>query len=185
MIAAPTPGLPDSEVATTSGSGKSAVVVMGVSGSGKTTVAELLARRLGWTEAEADDFHPPANVAKMHDGIPLTDADRLPWLESLRDWISAAPGSVIITCSALKRSYRDLLRTADADVRFLHLDGDPAVIRRRMTARRDHFMPPALLDSQLATLEPLQPEEPGVLVDIDQSTEQIADQAVRALGLRS
>ena len=163
---------------------KSAVVVMGVSGSGKTTVAELLAQRLGWAEAEADDFHPPSNVAKMHDGIPLTDADRQPWLEALRDWINAATGSVIVTCSALKRSYRDLLRTADAEVKFLHLDGDPEVIRERMSARQDHFMPAALLDSQLATLERLQPDEPGVVVDVDEPPEKVADQAVRELDLR-
>lgn len=156
---------------------------MGVSGAGKTTIAEILARRLGWLEAEADDFHPAANVAKMHDGIPLTDEDRWPWLATLRDWISAAPGSVILTCSALKRSYRDILRSADARVEFLHLDGDHDVIRNRITARTGHFMPASLLDSQFATLEPLQPDEQGLVVDIEDDPEQIADRAMVALHL--
>lgn len=168
---------------TDSSAGKTAVVVMGVSGSGKTTVAEILARRLGWREAEADDFHPAANVAKMHDGIPLTDADRGPWLIALRDWIDAAPGSVIMTCSALKRSYRDVLRTANARVEFLHLDGDHEVIRRRITARKGHFMPPSLLDSQFATLEPLQPDEAGVVVDVEGDPEEMADTAIQELHL--
>lgn len=163
---------------------KTAIVVMGVQGSGKTTVAELLHERLGWQEAEADQFHSAANVAKMRAGHPLTDEDRAPWLASLRDWISAAPGSVIITCSALKRRYRDVLRQADAHVTFLHLDGDPELIRKRVTSRRHEYMPPSLLDSQLATLEPLQPDEPGVVINIDQSPEQIVDQAVAALQLR-
>lgn len=166
-----------------SASDKTAVVVMGVSGSGKTTVAEILARRLGWQEAEADDFHPAANVAKMHDGIPLTDQDRMPWLIALRDWINAAPGSVILTCSALKRSYRDVLRTADARVEFIHLDGDHEVIRKRITARKGHFMPASLLDSQFATLEPLQPDEAGLVVDVEGDPTAIADQAITALHL--
>lgn len=163
---------------------KTAVVVMGVQGSGKTTVADLLARQLGWEEAEADRFHSEANVAKMRAGHPLTDEDRGPWLAALRDWISAAPGSVIITCSALKRSYRDLLRTADAEVTFLHLDGDPAVIRARVSERRHEYMPASLLDSQLATLEPLEPDEPGLRIDIDQPPEQIVAAAVRELHLQ-
>lgn len=157
---------------------------MGVSGAGKSTVAEILARRLGWQEAEADDFHPAANVAKMHDGIPLTDEDRKPWLAALRDWINAAPGSVVLTCSALKRSYRDVLRSADARVEFLHLDGDREVIRRRITARTGHFMPASLLDSQFATLQPLQPDEEGMVADVEDDPEQIADKAMTALHLR-
>jgi gluconokinase len=164
--------------------GKTAVVVMGVSGSGKTTVADLLADRLGWRQAEADDFHPPENVAKMRAGTPLTDADRRPWLAALRDWISASDGSVVITCSALRKSYRDVLVTADAKVRFLHLDGDPELILERMSDREGHFMPTSLLQSQLATLEPLQPDEPGTVVDIDQTPEQIAADALKVLGLR-
>lgn len=162
---------------------KIAVVVMGVSGAGKTTVAEILAGRLGWLEAEADDFHPPANVAKMHSGIPLTDEDREPWLAALRDWIDRAPGSVILTCSALRRRYRDVLRSAKARVEFLHLDGDHDLIRSRITARSGHFMPASLLDSQLATLEPLQPDEAGLVADIADAPEVIADKAIRALHL--
>lgn len=156
---------------------------MGVSGAGKTTIAEILACRLGWQEAEADDFHPAANVAKMHDGIPLTDEDRWPWLVTLRDWISAAPGSVILTCSALKRSYRDVLRSAHARVEFLHLDGDHDVIRSRIMARTGHFMPASLLDSQFATLEPLQPDEQGLVVDVEDDPEGIADRAMAELHL--
>jgi gluconokinase len=163
--------------------GKTGVVVMGVSGSGKTTVAELMAARLGWQLAEADDFHPPANKKKMAAGIPLTDDDRQPWLRALRDFIDASPRSTVITCSALKRSYRDLLRSAHADVEFLHLHGDPELIRRRMATRRGHFMPTSLLESQLATLEPLQPGEPGVVVDISQPPERIVELAIRELGL--
>ncbi len=165
--------------------GKTAVVVMGVSGCGKTTVAELLAHRLGWTLAEADDFHPAANKAKMAAGIPLTDEDRRPWLTALRDWIDESPGSTVITCSALKRSYRDLFASARARVRFLHLHGDPELIRSRMARRRGHFMPTLLLDSQLATLEPLQPDEPGVVVDIADSPAAIVDAAITELGLQS
>jgi gluconokinase len=162
-----------------------AVVVMGVAGSGKTTVADLMAKRLGWQKAEADDFHPPENVAKMAAGTPLTDADREPWLTALRDWISAAPGSVLITCSALRRRYRDVLRQADADVRFLHLDGDRELIKERITERKNHFMPASLLDSQIAALEPLQADEAGVVVDIDQTPEQIVDQAISQIEGRS
>lgn len=174
-------GIPGERPAAT----KSALVVMGVAGSGKTTVAELLARQFGWQEAEADNFHSEANVAKMHDGIPLTDEDREPWLVTLRDWINSRPGSVVLTCSALKRSYRDVLRTSDADVKFLHLDGDAALIKERMGGRRGHFMPMSLLDSQLATLEPLQPGEPGIAIDIDQPPEQIVAEAVNKLQLRA
>jgi gluconokinase len=162
---------------------KVALVVMGVSGAGKTTVAEILAGRLGWAQAEADDFHPPENVAKMESGTPLTDEDRRPWLVALREWINLAPGSVVITCSALKRSYRDLLRTADADVRFLHLHGNPELIKDRMEDREGHFMPPALLESQLATLEELEADEPGIVINIDAEPAEIADRAVGLLGL--
>ena len=162
---------------------KLAAIVMGVSGSGKTTVAELLAQRFGWVLAEADDFHGEANTAKMAAGTPLTDDDRAPWLLSLRDWIDDQPGNLVLTCSALKHSYRDVLRTARARVVFLHLDGDLGTIGPRMQTRTGHFMPTSLLDSQLATLEPLGPEEDGAVIDIDGTPEQVADRAQRALGL--
>lgn len=158
-----------------------AVVVMGVSGSGKTTIAELLSERLGWPIAEADDFHSPANKAKMAAGVPLTDEDRGPWLASLRDWITAQRRDVLLTCSALKRTYRDVLREAEAEVLFLHLDGSPEQLRSRMEARREHFMPPALLDSQLATLEPLAADENGLVVGIDRSPEEIVAAMLAAL----
>lgn len=178
------PELPESEAAgTASDSGKSAIVVMGVSGSGKTTVADLIAERLGWLQAEADDFHPPENVAKMRSQTPLTDADREPWLAALRDWITAARSSAVVTCSALRRSYRDVLLEAEADVWFLHLDGDQQLIMDRMEDREGHFMPPELLESQVDTLEPLEPDEPGTVIDIDQEPEQIVDATLEAFGL--
>lgn len=150
-----------------------AVVVMGVAGCGKTTIAKLLAARLRWAQAEADDFHPADNVAKMAAGIPLTDADRQPWLESLRDWITEQDQNVVITCSALRRGYRDILRGATARVRFIHLHGSPEVLAARIGGRTDHFMPASLLESQLAILEPLEPDEDGVLIDVGSSPDEI------------
>ena len=141
------------------------VVVMGVSGSGKSTVGRALAARLGVPYAEGDEFHPKANVDKMASGHPLTDADRWPWLRSIAGWIGGQPEGGVVTCSALKRAYRDLLRSA-GDVWFLHLTGDRALLADRLGARSGHFMPAALLDSQLADLEPLGPDEPGLAVDI-------------------
>lgn len=160
-----------------------AVVVMGVAGSGKTTVASILARRLGWTLAEADDFHSPENVAKMSAGTPLTDEDRKPWLAAIRDWISTGEGNVVVTCSALRRGYRDVLREAESRVRFLHLAGSRDEIRDRMAARTDHFMPLELLDSQLDTLEPLASDEDGVVVSIAGTPEEIAEAALQRLEL--
>ncbi|RRS01780.1 gluconokinase [Glycomyces terrestris] len=160
------------------------LVVMGVSGSGKSTVAKLLAGRLGWPFAEGDEFHPEANVAKMRAGVPLTDADREPWLRTLRDWIgeqAAAGKSTVVTCSALRRAYRDLLREADADVRFVHLDGTRELIAERLAHRSGHFMPPALLDSQFAALEPLGPDEAGIVVDVADAPEDIVDAVVARL----
>ncbi|HZA72524.1 MAG TPA: gluconokinase [Propionibacteriaceae bacterium] len=162
---------------------KTTIVVMGVSGCGKSTVARHLSERLAWPMAEGDDFHPPENKAKMSAGTPLTDEDRQPWLESLRDWIDRAPSHAIITCSALKRSYREILRAGGGRVRFLHLDGSPQVLAQRMAARKGHFMPAALLISQLETLERLEPDEDGTVVDIDRTTEEIVDLAVERLRL--
>lgn len=160
-----------------------AVVVMGVSGSGKTTVAKALAERLGWQFADGDEFHPADNVAKMRAGIPLTDGDRASWLAALREWITVAGGDVVVACSALKRSYRDTLRGAQEDVSIVQLDGDRDVIMGRMNARQDHFMPAGLLDSQLATLEPLQSDEHGTIIDIDTVPENIVQQAIHRLDL--
>ncbi|MDR1823860.1 MAG: gluconokinase [Bifidobacteriaceae bacterium] len=144
------------------------IVVMGVAGSGKTTVGLALAGRLGWDFAEADDFHPSANIAKMSRGVPLADKDRWPWLQVLRAWIDqhlpdGARG--VMTCSALKRSYREVLRAPG--VVFVHLDGSPALLEGRLAARAGHFMKPAMLASQLADLEPLEDDEDGLHVDLD------------------
>lgn len=146
------------------------LVVMGVSGCGKTTVARGVAEQLGWPFAEGDDFHPVANVAKMHAGIPLDDDDRQPWLLALADWIGereAAGESAVLTCSALKRRYRDLLRSGHPSVLFAHVSVDPDVLRERLARRKGHYMPASLLDSQLAALEPLQPDESGITVPGD------------------
>lgn len=148
------------------------VVVMGVSGSGKTTVAAELARRTGATFAEGDDFHPPENVAKMSAGTPLDDEDRWPWLEALAAWTAEQDGPTVLTCSALKRSYRDVLRAADPATYFLHVHADPEVLHRRVEARRGHYMPPSLLQSQLDTLEPLEEDERGEVVDVSGTPEE-------------
>lgn len=159
-----------------------AVVVMGASGSGKTVLAMRLAEALGVPYAEADDFHSAEAVAKMAGGTPLTDKDRWPWLRRIRDWMSESPQArgAVVTCSALKHSYRDLLSEAPVRVRFLHVDAPEDVIRQRM-ARRRHFMPPALLASQFATLEPLQPDEDGAVLPNDSTMEDLTERALRAL----
>src|SRR5699024_7381384 len=141
------------------------VVVMGVSGSGKSTVATGLVRATGYAFAEADEFHPPANVAKMAAGHALVDEDRWPWLRALADWTAARQQegvSTVMACSALRRSYRDVLRTGAPETSFVHVDGAASVIRKRMNHRDGHFMPASLLESQIATLEPLEPDEHGV-----------------------
>ncbi|WP_225978684.1 gluconokinase [Gandjariella thermophila] len=154
---------------------------MGVAGSGKTTVGRLLAKRLGVAYAEADDFHPAANIAKMAAGRPLSDADRVPWLAAIAGWMSAHAGvGGVVTCSALRRGYRDRLRAA-TPAWFLHLAGDRALIASRVGAREDHFMPAALVDSQFATLEPLQPDEPGLVVDAALAPMDIVETAWAAL----
>lgn len=162
------------------------LVVMGVSGSGKTTVAGLIAEALGWPAAEADDFHPADNIAKMAAGTPLDDADRWPWLAALAHWMGghgAAGRGTVVTCSALKRSYRDVLREATGVVRFLHVDADPALLARRLDERTGHFMPGTLLASQLGTLEPLAPDEDGVTLANDTTPEDLARRAIATLGL--
>jgi gluconokinase len=152
------------------------VVVMGVAGSGKTTVGQLLAQRLGVPYAEADDFHPAANVDKMTAGVPLDDADRGPWLDAIAGWISGRNGSGgVVTCSALRHRYRQRLRRADAALWFLHLDVPKDVIALRMAKREGHFMPPSLIDSQFEALEALHPGEAGGRVDATQTPERIVE----------
>ena len=167
--------------------GTSAVLVlMGVSGCGKSTVAALLAGRLGWDFEEGDDLHPPENIAKMAAGHALDDDDRRPWLARVAEWIRAhtdadRPG--IVTCSALKKSYRDALR--GDRVIFVYLAGTREQIARRLAARHGHFMPQSLLDSQFAILEPPTPDENAITVDISSSSSTLADQIVERLGLES
>ena len=158
------------------------IVVMGVSGSGKSTVGELLAERLGVAYAEADDFHPAANIAKMSAGHPLDDTDRAPWLDAI------AGGSPrrgdrggVVSCSALRRRYRDRLRADAPGLFFLHLDGPQELISARLAARTRHFMPSGLLSSQFEALEPLESDELGAVVPIDGDLRQITDRALAAL----
>ncbi|WP_018635182.1 gluconokinase [Parafrankia elaeagni] len=150
-----------------------ALVVIGVSGCGKSTLASAVAERLGRPFLEGDDLHPPANRAKMTAGSALTDDDRWPWLHAVRDWMATCTDGVV-ACSALRRSYRDLLRTA-GDVLFVHVDVPEPELRRRLAERRGHWMPATLLDSQLAVLEPLGPDE-GVTVDGQLPPERLTDQ---------
>ncbi|MGX1548441.1 gluconokinase [Streptomyces adustus] len=158
------------------------VVVMGVAGTGKTTIGPLLAARLGVPYAEGDDFHPQANIAKMSAGTPLTDEDRWPWLDAIGGWAHGRAGlGGVVSCSALKRSYRDRLRASAPGLVFVHLAGDRALIEDRMSHRQGHFMPTALLDSQFATLQPLQADEAGVTVDVVGGPEDIAARATAAL----
>jgi len=157
---------------------------MGVSGSGKSTVAAILAGQLGWDLEEGDDLHPAANVEKMQAGTPLTDEDRWPWLDSVADWISdhtraGIPG--IITCSALKRIYRDRLR--GDNVVFVHLAGNKDTIARRLNARMNHYMPSTLLDSQINTLEPPGPDENTLVVDLGRRPAEEAAEVIARLGL--
>lgn len=160
------------------------LVVMGVSGSGKSTVAGIVAGRLSWDLAEGDDLHPAANVAKMSAGIALTDDDRWPWLDLVAAWIrehTAVGRPGVITCSALRRRYRDRLR--GDHVVFVHLDGSRELIGRRLTARTDHFMPAGLLDSQLDTLEPLGEDENALVVKIGGTPAELATEIIARLGL--
>ncbi len=162
------------------------IVVMGVSGSGKSTVARELAIEMHWPFAEGDDFHSAANVAKMHSGHPLTDDDRWPWLESIGAWIGAREQedqSGVVACSALSREYRDVLRRGRPGVRFLHVMVPADVIQDRIERRTDHFMPASLLGSPLGTLEPLEPDEPGVKVVNEGTPADVVGRAIAALGL--
>jgi gluconokinase len=164
--------------------GTTTIVVMGVSGSGKSTVAATLVDRLGWQFAEGDDFHPPANVEKMRAGHPLDDEDRWPWLRSVAAWIGEhekAGRDVVVTCSALKRSYRDLLRDGHPSVWFAHVTADPDLIRERIEHRTGHYMPASLLDSQLATLEPLEDDEPGASISGAAPPAAVADELLAVL----
>lgn len=161
-----------------------ALIVMGVSGSGKTTIASRLAVRLGWTFEDGDRFHPASNVAKMAAGHPLTDEDRWPWLQAIADEIDAVcrrSGHVVIACSALKRAYRDLLVHGRSDVRIIFLNGTQALIADRLARRTGHFMPPGLLDSQFKTLELPKVDEKPVTVSIDAPVEAIVDEIVSQL----
>jgi gluconokinase len=156
-------------------------VVMGVSGCGKSTVGAALAARLGLRFIEGDSFHPAPNVAKMSAGLPLDDHDRADWLQALAAEIrnARAQGSgLVLSCSALKRRYRDLLRQADPDLRFAHLEGPRALIAERMAGRSGHYMPPALLDSQLRDLEPLQDGEAGLRLDITRPPQALVDHII-------
>lgn len=154
------------------------LVVMGVSGSGKSTVGAALAQRLAVPFADADDLHPAANIAKMTAGVPLDDDDRRPWLAIIGEWLAAhEQEGGVMSCSALKAWYRDLLREHAPRVGFVHLAGSREVIARRQASRPGHFMPASLLDSQFAILEPLGPEEHGVVIDVDQPVDAIVDQA--------
>jgi gluconokinase len=155
------------------------VVVMGVSGSGKSTVGAALAQRLRVPFVDGDDLHPPANIAKMSAGHPLDDHDRHPWLEAIGEWLGAhAEHGGVVSCSALKRKYRDQLRHHARRVEFVHLDGTREVIAARQATRPGHFMPASLLTSQFATLEPLAPDERGLVIDVAQPVDVIVQEYV-------
>ena len=163
-----------------------ALVVMGVSGSGKSTIADSLAARLGWRCEDGDKFHPASNVAKMSGGHPLTDEDRWPWLQAIADEIDRvckAGERAVIACSALKRAYRDILVHGRNDVRIIFLNGTQELIAGRLAARKGHFMPPGLLTSQFTTLQPPEANEHPVTVSIDAKVETIIDDIIRQLKL--
>ena len=162
------------------------LVVMGVSGSGKSTIAAMLAQRLGWVYEDGDWFHPKANVEKMHSGEPLTDEDRWPWLKAIASWIDdtlEAGGHGIVACSALKRAYRDILVGRHRDVRIVFLKGDKELVGRRIAARNGHFMPPSLLDSQFVALEEPAPDERAIVVSVVPHPRQIVDAIVEKLDI--
>jgi len=160
------------------------IILMGVSGSGKSTIGALLAERLGFAFEDGDRFHPAANVEKMHRGIPLGDADRLPWLAAIAAWIDAARAAgtqAVVACSALKRSYRQILIGDRPEVRLVYLKGDEALIAERMARRHGHFMPPGLLTSQFAALEEPGAEERPITVEVDGSPEEIVGEICKRI----
>jgi gluconokinase len=161
------------------------VVLMGVSGTGKTEVGTRLAKALGGEFVEGDDYHPPANIEKMRSGVPLDDADRQPWLETLSreigKWLDAGK-TVVLACSALKQRYRDILKAGRPGVRFVHLEGDPDLIRSRLAKRRGHYMPASLLDSQFAALE--EPRD-AITVRVDGTPDEIVAEIGKKLGATS
>jgi carbohydrate kinase (thermoresistant glucokinase family) len=162
------------------------VIVMGVSGCGKSTVGSLLASRLHWEFEDADWLHPTVNVDKMHNGIPLTDDDRWPWLNAVAAWIDASRhsgGRAVVACSALKRRYRDILIGDRADVRLVYLKGDETLIARRLATRHEHFMPRSLLHSQFEALEEPGPDEKPVVISIEPPPHEIVSQIASALNL--
>ena len=163
------------------------VIIFGVSGAGKTTIGKLLAEELGWQFYEADDFHPRANIEKMRSGLPLTDEDRWPWLERLREQIMrslAAKENAVLACSALKRAYREGLRVNE-DVKFVFLRGDYALVENQLRRRRGHFMNPALLQSQFADLEEPRPDEDVITIDLGRSPQELVDEIKVKLNLRT
>jgi carbohydrate kinase (thermoresistant glucokinase family) len=162
------------------------LLLMGVAGSGKTTTAELLGERLGWPFRDADSFHPPANVDKMTAGTPLTDEDRWPWLYAIADWmdgVAARGENGIVTCSALKRAYRDVLLTGRNGVALVYLKGDKGIIGERLATRVGHFMPPALLDSQFNTLEEPGPDENPHVIDVHTEPAEVVETILARTGL--
>ena len=166
------------------GSAARVIMLMGVAGSGKSTIGGLLSERLGWPFRDADSFHPRANVEKMKSGTPLTDEDRRPWLEAIAAYMDERLGqgqSAIVSCSALRRAYREVLTRGRPGVMLVHLAGSKELIGSRLSARRGHFMPPALLDSQFATLEAPAPEEGVLTMAVDEPPERIAERIVAAL----
>ncbi|MFM2423122.1 MAG: hypothetical protein RL291_1652 [Pseudomonadota bacterium] len=164
-----------------------AIILMGVSGVGKTTTAQRLAKELGWEFRDGDSFHPPENVEKMSRGVPLNDEDRAPWLASISEWIGAnlrKDVHVIVTCSALKRRYRTVLVGGRTDVRIVHLHAEKSLIADRMGRRKGHFMPPALLDSQFAALEAPEHDERVVSINVAMPPQRCVERILQVLNLR-
>lgn len=162
----------------------SVVIIMGVSGSGKSTIGSLLAARLQWEFEDADWFHPPANVTKMHNGIPLTDDDRWPWLRAVAAWIDSVRGTGrhgVLACSALKRRYRDILIGPRSDLRLVYLRGTEALIARRIATRHEHFMPASLLRSQFDALEEPGPDENPIIVSVEPKPREIVERIVEQI----